>query len=72
MVYGYHLHMDRRGVRIPGQHHGSVFEEDHFLGAGGDAGGEVGIGGCGKGERGTACEAAAGHPQRPRSAVYLR
>ena len=26
----------------------------------------------GKGEKGTVCGAAAGHPQRPRSAVYLR
>lgn len=32
---GYHLSMDRRGLCIPGQHHGPVFEEDHFLDTGG-------------------------------------
>ena len=50
--------MDPGGLCIPGQHYGSVFEEEHFLDTGGDAGDEMGAGGRGKGEKGTMCGAA--------------
>ena len=37
----------------------------------GHTGDEMGIGGCEKGERETACRTATGDPQRPRGTVYL-
>ena len=63
--------MDHRGLCIPIEYYGPLFEEDHFLDIGGDAGNEMGIGDRGKSEKITACDTAAGYPQRPWSAVYL-
>jgi len=63
--------MHHGGICIPVEYHGPLFEENHFLDTGGNTGNEMDIGGRGKDERPAACDTAAGHPQRPRSTVYL-